>query len=219
MTSGVHGDSGYPRAVTSSHPTGESPVPGVADTPAKRIGLFGGSFNPPHVAHQLVCTLALSVGGVDEVWLVPCYQHAFDKALVPFEDRLAMCRLAAEPFGARARVCDVERSLGGVSRTLVTLEHLRQQYPRYAWVLVVGADILAEAPRWHAWDRIRELADLYAVGRGEAPAEDGEDGENGVLLPDISSGDVRARLGRGQGVSGLVPDSVEAYISSRDLYS
>ena len=111
------------------------------------------------------------------------------------------------------RVCDVERSLGGVSRTLVTLEHLRRQHPLNAWVLVVGADILAEAPRWHAWDRIQELADLYVVGRS------GETGVGGVLLPDVSSSDIRRRIGRGLEVPGLVPDPVMAYILSHNLYT
>ena len=110
---------------------------------------------------------ALSVGGVHEVWLVPCFRHAFDKELAPFADRLAMCRRAAEPFGSRVRVCDVEQELGEVSRTVVTLEHLQRQHPGHAWVLVVGSDILAEASRWHAWDRIQTLADLYVVGRNK----------------------------------------------------
>lgn len=179
---------------------------------AKRIGLFGGSFNPPHVAHQLVCTLALSVGKVDEVWLVPCFQHAFDKALAPFEERLAMCGLAAEPFGQRVRVSDVERELGKVSRTVETLEHLRQRHPAHGWVLVVGADILAEADRWYAWDRIQSLAELYVVGRS------GAESSQEIELPDVSSTDIRARLGRGESTAGLLPDSVHSYILERGLY-
>ncbi len=182
-------------------------------TPPKRIGLFGGSFDPPHVAHQLVCTLALSVGGVDEVWMAPCFHHAFDKPLTPFDDRMAMCRLAAEPFGGRVSVCDVERTLGGVSRTLATLEHLHQRHPDHAWVLVVGSDILAEAPRWHAWDRIADLADLYVVARSETTAADG------ILLPNVSSTDIRAGLRQGRELCGLVPGSVMAYIQAQNLYS
>jgi len=196
--------------VTSNH---EPPAPAATGVPRKRIGLFGGSFDPPHVAHQLVCTLALSVGGMDEVWLVPCFRHAFDKDLAPFSDRLAMCGLTAEPFGSRVGVCDVERSLGGVSRTVVTLEKLRSLHPDHDFVLVVGADILDETSRWHAWDRIQALADLYVVGRSPVS------GTDGVVLPDVSSTDIRARLRLGRNVAGLVPASVASYIQSRGLYS
>lgn len=178
----------------------------------RRIGLFGGSFDPPHVAHQLVCTLALSVGEMHEVWLVPCFRHAFDKELAPFTDRLAMCRRTAAPFGSQVRVCDVEQELGEVSRTVVTLEHLQKLHPGNDWVLVVGADILAESSRWYAWDRIQTLADLYVVGRTGAEATDG------VVLPDVSSTDIRARLGQGLGASGLVPATVLTYIRERGLY-
>lgn len=191
----------------------ESQAPADAGAPAKRIGLFGGSFDPPHVAHQLVCTLALSVGGVHEVWLVPCFRHAFDKELASFADRVAMCRLAAEPFGSRVRVCDVEEELGGVSRTIVTLEHLQRQHPALSWVLVVGADILAETPRWYAWDRIQTLAGLYVVGRSPAESTDG------IVLPDVSSTDIRELLRQGEVITGLVPDSVMTYIRSHDLYT
>jgi len=179
----------------------------------KRIGLFGGSFDPPHVAHQLVCTLALSVGRMDEVWLVPCFRHAFDKELAPFDDRVAMCRLTAEPFAHRAQVCEVERALGDVSRTVVTLEHLQQQHPAHEWVLVVGADIQDETSRWYAWDRIQTLADLYVVGRSGAAVTDG------IVLPDISSSDIRARLRQGQDVSGLLPGAVQDYIQTHTLYT
>lgn len=192
-------DSGYPHT-----------VPSQSD---KRIGLFGGSFNPPHVAHQLVCTLALSVARVDEVWLMPCYRHAFDKELAPYADRVAMCRLAAEPFGPRVLVSEVERELGEVSRTLVTLEHLRKHHPDHGWVLVVGADILAEAERWYAWDRIQHLAELFVVGRQGGPDAPG------VVLPDVSSSDIRARLARGEDGAPWVGLEVMRYIQSRGLYS
>ncbi len=178
----------------------------------RRIGVFGGSFDPPHVAHQLVCTLALSVGGVDQVWLVPCFRHAFDKRLAPFEDRLLMCRMAAEPFGSRALVSDVEQTIGGVSRTIVTLEHLREQRPEASWVIVLGSDILGEVERWQEWERIQELAELFVVGRAEAA------GVTGVSLPNISSSEIRERLGRGEDVTGLVPGAVLAHIRSRGLY-
>src|SRR3954452_22589054 len=108
-----------------------------------RVALFGGSFNPPHVAHQLVGLYVLETEPVDELWLIPCFKHPFDKALAPFEDRLAMCELAAAALGPRARVSDCERRLGGESRTLRTVKALQAQHPGVELSLVIGGDIEA----------------------------------------------------------------------------
>ena len=93
-----------------------------------RVAVFGGSFNPPHVGHVLGVVYALSTAPIDEVLVVPVYQHPFAKDLAPFADRLAMCRLA---FGwlPRVTVSTVEEELGGESRTLRTVEHLRADHP------------------------------------------------------------------------------------------
>src|SRR5204862_8276407 len=80
-----------------------------------RVALFGGSFNPPHIAHQLAALYVLETAPVDELWFVPAYEHAFGKPLAAFDDRLAMCKLTAAALGARARVSDVERAIGGAS--------------------------------------------------------------------------------------------------------
>ncbi|HVR61105.1 MAG TPA: nicotinate-nicotinamide nucleotide adenylyltransferase, partial [Polyangia bacterium] len=104
-----------------------------------RVALFGGSFNPPHVAHQMVGLYVLETALVDELWLLPCFLHAFGKPLAPFDDRFRMCERAAAALGERARVSDVERAIGQPSRTLVTVQALRAQHPRHAFSLVIGA--------------------------------------------------------------------------------
>ncbi|MFH2006333.1 MAG: nicotinate (nicotinamide) nucleotide adenylyltransferase [bacterium] len=177
----------------------------------RHVGLFGGSFNPPHVAHQHVCAEALDRGGMDEVLLVPCLHHPFEKPLAPYEDRLAMCRRAARPFGKRVRVSEVERELGGLSRTVVTLEHLVSREPGARWSLIIGSDILAETGRWYAWDRIRELAELFVVDRTGA-------GESHHPTLDVSSTEIRAQLAQGKDVSKLVPAPVLEYIHEHGLY-
>src|SRR6478736_1885710 len=110
----------------------------------RTVGLFGGSFNPPHVAHQLVALYVLETH-VDELWFVPTYSHPFGKDLVAFDDRVAMCELAAAPLGARARVLRTEQELAQrpgfvASRTLDLIEHLAAQHSDVELRLVVGAD-------------------------------------------------------------------------------
>ena len=79
-----------------------------------RTAFFGGSFNPPHVGHFLAAAWVLCSGEVDEVWMVPCYKHAFGKALLPYEHRLAMCRLGAGLLNPeRIRLSNIEEELGG----------------------------------------------------------------------------------------------------------
>src|ERR1700710_25515 len=109
-----------------------------------RIALYGGSFNPPHLGHELAAFYVLETANVDQLWFVPCFQHAFEKALQPFEDRFRMCELAAAALGPRARVSDIERELGQASRTLRTLRALEARHPGDTFVEVIGADLVAE---------------------------------------------------------------------------
>lgn len=179
------------------------------------IAVFGGSFNPPHVAHQMAALYVLETQPVDAVWLVPCYRHPFDKALAPFEDRLEMCRRAAAPLGARVVVSDVEREIGGeASLTLVTLETLAARHSGLKLRLVIGADLLPEREKWYRWADIERLAPPIVVGRQGHPRPAGVD----VDLPAISSTVVRERLAAGGSAAGLVPKDVLAYISERGLY-
>src|SRR4029453_16427083 len=114
-----------------------------------RVALFGGSFNPPHVAHQLVALYVLETRAVDQLWLIPCFQHPFEKSLEPFADRLRMCELAAAALGPRARVSDVEGRLGGESRTLRTVQTLRAEHPGFEFSLVIGSDLQRETSGWY----------------------------------------------------------------------
>ena len=176
------------------------------------VGLFGGSFNPPHVAHQMVALYVLETEPVDELWFVPCFLHPFEKALAPFEDRLAMCGLAAAALGPRARVSDCERQLGGESRTLRTVKALQAQHPGMELAVVIGADLEAEVASWFGAAELRQLARFIVVGRA------GFEGGGGPAMPAVSSSDVRARLRDGRPVDRLVPRSVLDYIGQRKLY-
>ena len=175
--------------------------------------VFGGSFNPPHVAHQMVCLHVLETAGVDRVLWVPVGQHPFAKDLAPFEDRFEMCRLAAARFGTAAVVSRVESELPTPSRTLVTLRHLVAGSPGDRFALVIGTDILPERDKWYGWPEIERLCDIIVVGRAGYPSAGVP-----VELPAVSSTEIRARLARGEDASGLVPAAVLAYIRAHGLY-
>jgi nicotinate-nucleotide adenylyltransferase len=179
------------------------------------VAVFGGSFNPPHVAHVLACALVLATEEVDRLLVVPTFQHPFAKPLVPFDDRVAMCELAMGWLPG-VEVSRVEEALGGESRTLRTLEHFAKEHPDWQLHIVVGADVLAEAPRWFGFDAITKLAPPIVLGRA------GFDGPSpsALRLPDVSSTRVRAAIGEGawHEAAGLVPRRVLAYVRAKGLY-
>jgi nicotinate-nucleotide adenylyltransferase len=179
------------------------------------VFVFGGSFDPPHVAHVLAITYVIATYDADEVLVVPCYRHPLGKELTAFEDRIAMCERAMG-WLPRTVVSRVEEQLGGESRTLRTIEHLRQENPDWRMRLVVGADILLEGKRWHAFDRIIERAPLLVLGRVGFEAK----GAPPPILPDISSTAIReaVRTGRMAELAPLVPPSVLSYIEKHRLY-
>lgn len=191
----------------------------------RRIGLFGGSFNPPHVAHQLVGLYVLETQ-VDEVWFVPTYSHPFGKDLMAYDHRVAMCELAAAPLGPRAHVSRAEEALAKqpgfvASRTLDLIEHLEAAHRDCELHLVVGADILGETDQWYRWDEVVRRAPLIVVGRTgyELPAGSVA---TGVTMPEVSATRVRELLASGgatdRTVAQLLPAAVLRYIARHGLY-
>lgn len=187
----------------------------------KNIGLFGGSFNPPHVCHTMTSMWAMHTHPLDEVWWMPTYQHAFGKELVDFEDRMHMCELATRRLKG-VRTVDVERQLGGESRTVDTVAHLQAQHPDAQFWLIVGTDIMAETHKWKDWDGLMERVKLILIGR--MGHEEDQLQAHGVhfTLPDLSSTDMRARL-KGHGTQDAqltqwMDTEVLSYIAKHELY-
>lgn len=179
----------------------------------KTVAVYGGSFNPPHNAHVMVATHLSREPGIDAVWIVPTYQHAFDKSLVNFTDRRRMCELAFSSID-KTRVLDIEAELGGRSFMVRTLEALSQRHPDVQLRLVIGSDLVKELDHWTEPERIRTLAPPWIVQR-----EGNEDPDlAGPVFPAISSTEVRERLRRGDDVSRWVPAPVIQYIAAHQLY-
>lgn len=178
-----------------------------------KIALFGGSFNPPHIGHLLVASYIQATADVDRVWLMPAYSHPFGKELAPFVHRVEMCNQLASHFARGVVTTSVESEVKS-GRTVDTLEYLRAKQPHDTFRLVIGTDILDEAEKWKAFDRVKELAPLLVVGRGDHPHPDA----SGPTMPAVSSTEVRRRLATGEDVSKLVPRTVLAYIHAHGLF-
>lgn len=177
-----------------------------------RVALFGGSFNPPHVGHQLAALYVLETQPVDELWMIPCFRHPFEKNLAPYEHRLRMCERAAAGLGPRVKVSDVEGELGGDSRTLLTVRALRARHPEIELSLVIGSDLRDEVSTWYGAGELEALIRFIVVGRQGYPVA------GSVAIPAISSSEVRDRLRSGRAADELVPRAVLDYIQEQALY-
>ncbi len=181
----------------------------------RRVAIYGGSFDPPHLGHVLSVAWALSASDIDEVWAIPTWRHAFGKAHgASFDARMAMCELAFAPFRGVTSM-DLERELGDVSRTLETLQTIRSRRPDAELRLLIGADVLQTVDRWYRWEDVIQLAPPLVVGRDGYPAPEACP----ISIPNVSSTDVRAALEHGGELTGLVPTAVIAHIRKHGLYA
>ncbi len=185
-----------------------------------RVALFGGSFNPPHVAHQLVALYVLETCEVDELWFVPTWLHPFGKPLAPYPHRIAMCELACGGLGPRAKVSRAEEAIaqrpGFVSSRTLDLVEMLVESEGMSFRLVIGSDILDETDKWYRWDDLVALAPPIVVARAGARVG----GSFGPVMPDISATKIREMLvARDRSVAELLPRSVLGYIAAHGLYS
>ncbi len=153
------------------------------------VAFFGGSFDPPHVAHVLLVTYARLTLPIDEVLVVPVFEHVFGKRLAPYQDRVQLCERAFDGI-SKVRVSRIEAELPRPNRTLDTLQRLQALEPETQLRLLVGSDVLQEAHRWHAFEDVAKLAPPLVVARSGFPHA------GTAVLPDISSSHVRELFAR-----------------------
>ncbi|MCA1825775.1 MAG: nicotinate-nicotinamide nucleotide adenylyltransferase [Myxococcales bacterium] len=179
------------------------------------IALFGGSFDPPHVGHLLAAAYVLATEPIDELWLVPVFEHPLGKkAAAPFEHRVELCEKLAQSL-PRTRVSRAEQE-SGKARTVDLLEWLDAGHPGTNFALVLGSDLDAERSQWKNFERIKELARIIELERGGYRKPQAASGK--PVFPEVSSTDVRALLGSGGDVSHLVPRDVLAAIRAAGTY-
>ena len=190
----------------------------------RRLGLFGGTFDPPHVGHLALAEWARDRLRLDLVLFVPAGRppHKRRSVLSPAADRLAMTRLAVRGHPA-FRVSTIETRRQGPSFTVDTLGWARARFPGAQVFLLVGADSLADLPHWHEPERIVRLARLAVAARpGRRHRVRARFGARVVELDnpglEVSSSAIRARARAGHSIRYLVPESVERYIRRHGLY-
>ena len=192
--------------------------------PSRRVGILGGTFNPPHVGHALLAHAMLSTESLDEIWVIPVFEHPFGKASPNFEARVAMCKLAFSHLGTAVRIVEIERELPKPSYTVQTLSALHAVRPGIKPTLVIGSDIVPDLPRWRDPERLPHLSRIVVVPRqGAAPLVPPENLDvkvyGGFRLPKVSSTAIKKALGSGETPDGWLDHKVLEYIRTHDLYT
>lgn len=188
-----------------------------------RIGLLGGSFDPPHTGHLLAASDAFEALALERLVFVPASTQPLKagRASASPEQRLAMARLlvAGDP---RFDVDSIEVDRGGLSYTVDTLTTLAARWPSAELFWLVGADVPRSFAKWRSPERIVELATVVVLQRaGEAPDLTSMPGRPRRLTTrriDISSTEIRDRVRQGKSIRGFVPDAVAAFIQAERLY-
>ena len=200
----------------------------------KRLGIFGGTFDPIHFGHLLLAEFCREQRQLDQVWFLPADvpPHNQDRQLATTNQRVQMLQLA---LGGHTsfQVCTMELERGGVSYTRDTLESIHKQLPQTELYLLLGGDSLHDLPNWRDPDRICQLAMLTIVQRPDFPAPDFtilehlvpaerlEQFSNAVVqMPQLqlSSSEIRRRVQAEDSVRYQTPRAVEKYIETQALY-
>lgn len=189
----------------------------------KRIGLFGGSFDPVHCGHLLMAQAALEEARLDRLFFIPTAQSPFkpDGTSTPAAARAAMLRLALAGC-SQYEVNDLEIQRGGISYTVDTVKAFHERYPEAKFWYLIGADHVPLLPKWRHAQELAGLVHFLVIPRpGEPPAQLPIPFYGQVLhgFPfGVSSTKIRERVKAGLPVQHLVPPPVAEYIRNNRLY-
>jgi nicotinate-nucleotide adenylyltransferase len=186
----------------------------------KKVGILGGTFDPPHYGHLLIANEVLSTLKLDEIWFMPNQEppHKKKSDSIKNEDRLQMLDLAIQDNTA-FRVETIELHRQGPSYTVDTMKMINTQYSNHQFFFIIGADMIEYLPKWHKIDELIKLVQFVGVERPEYSTKtDYPVRYVDVPAIDVSSSMIRDRVKNGKTVRYLLPDPVVQYIEEKHLY-
>jgi nicotinate-nucleotide adenylyltransferase len=189
-----------------------------------RVGLYFGSFNPPHLGHLAIADAALKHAHLDEIWFVVSPQNPFktNDALAPEDQRLDMVELICAA-DKRLKACPIEFSLPKPSYTCETLRLLSAQF-EHEFHLIIGEDNWRVFNKWREYEWILEHYPVLVYGRRQTNTASSGDTISGDVhfIPgaylDVSATEIRDRIRRGESIAAFVDPLVETYITTKGLY-
>jgi nicotinate-nucleotide adenylyltransferase len=197
---------------------------------SERIGILGGTFDPPHIGHVAAAKAVQETLTLDRLLLVVAndpWQKSPTRQVSPAEDRFALTQALADTIpGVEASRMEIDR--GGPSYSVVTAEEIRDEAERHGWpepsiFLVVGADLVPELESWERARDLKRLVTLGVVSRPTTPAPVVPSGWRVEWVDgpqvDVSSSAVRQALGEGETIDHMVPEGVVHCIHRRNMYA
>jgi nicotinate-nucleotide adenylyltransferase len=187
-----------------------------------RIGILGGTFDPPHNGHIAIARSALAGLNLQKVIFIPAKIQPLkiDTAVSSVQDRLAMLKLALSGYD-QFEISEIELCRYGMSYTVDTLRQLRGTYQNDILYLIMGADNVNLLEKWHDADELLNLCSIAAANRPGYKLS-GRFKDKIVYFEmqpeDISSTEIRTRVRNGKNITGLIPTAVEEYLITHKLY-
>ncbi|MDQ0231565.1 nicotinate-nucleotide adenylyltransferase [Metabacillus malikii] len=187
---------------------------------SKKIGILGGTFDPPHFGHLLIASEVLNELQLNEIWFMPNQipPHKQEKQFSTSEHRYNMLKLAIDKHD-HFKIETIELHRDGPSYTYDTLCLLREKYPSYTFYFIIGADMIEFLPKWYKVDEILELATFVGVKRfGHQTISPYPIKKIDIPQIDVSSTLLRKRIRTNKPTDYLMPDVVKKYIEENHLY-
>ena len=188
-----------------------------------KTGLFFGSFNPIHVGHMAIAQYMLEHTDIDKIWFVVSPQNPFKtkSTLLDQQHRLVLVRIATEDY-PKLTASNIEFYLPIPSYTVDTLAHLRENYPKEDFALIMGQDNLNNFHKWKNYEAILEWHDVYVYPRPKAKGCQLENHTKIHLtqapMMDISAKFIRKCIQENKAVSYFLPPKIMKYIDEMNFY-
>jgi nicotinate-nucleotide adenylyltransferase len=186
-----------------------------------RIAILGGAFDPPHLWHKKISEQLIKLLKFDQVWLIPCFSHPFDKKMASSKHRLAMTRLL-QSRNIKVRQEEIKRKKKSYS--IDTIKELKKKYPKNEFTWIIGSDQIKDFPKWKSYRQLLKEVPFFVFPRPGnkipkiLPHNMKPIKHKGLFLSNLSSTKVRNYIKHGKKVSQLVTFDVEEYIKKHGLY-
>jgi nicotinate-nucleotide adenylyltransferase len=184
-----------------------------------KIGILGGTFNPPHIGHLILAQEVAERLSLDKIFFIPTNIPPHKESHnVKGRDRLNMVKIAITG-DKRFQVSDVEIKRGGISYTIDTVRELKAKFPKSEFYLIVGSDLANDFPTWRYFEGLKKAVRIVVAKRRAYPLKRRDRFIMlNIVQMGISSSHIRGLIKKGFPPKYLVPDSVAEYIEKHKLY-
>jgi nicotinate-nucleotide adenylyltransferase len=171
-----------------------------------RIGIYGGTFDPPHLGHINAAKKAINDLKLDKLFIIPAFTSPFKlgRKMTPPPVRIEMCIAAFGSLSKAIEISDIEISKPEISYTITTVSQLKKLYPSADLYLIAGSDVPENFDKWCESERLKKLVTLYIIPR--------------ELVP-VSSTEIRDKIKNGEDTAGLLTPEVKEIIGKHNIYN